>query len=135
MLLYFCDMLELWFKYGKFINNLKKKKKLEIWQNWCICSQFFFFGYQMPKNCPKKTIVHNPYIYILKVPLWDFFGKTASHQPRAASSTSESTPNNNKGCVTLWPCHFTLKTILRQKKNYGISNISPCKNIIFIKKN
>ncbi len=35
-------------------------------------------------------------------------------------------------------CHtvalpFTIKIILRQKKNYGNSNISPCKNIIFKK--
>jgi hypothetical protein len=35
-------------------------------------------------------------------------------------------------------CHtvalpFTLKSILRQKKNYGNSNNSPCKNIIFQK--
>jgi hypothetical protein len=35
-------------------------------------------------------------------------------------------------------CHtvalsFTLKTILRPKKNYGNSNISPCKNIILKK--
>jgi hypothetical protein len=33
-------------------------------------------------------------------------------------------------------CHtvtlpFTLKSILRQKMNYGNSNISPCKNVIF----
>jgi hypothetical protein len=28
---------------------------------------------------------------------------------------------------------FTLKRVLRQKKNYGKSNISPCKNIIFKK--
>jgi len=28
---------------------------------------------------------------------------------------------------------YTSKTILRQKKNYGNSNISPCKNIIFRK--
>jgi hypothetical protein len=28
---------------------------------------------------------------------------------------------------------FTLKTILQQKKNYGNSNISPYKNIIFKK--
>jgi hypothetical protein len=28
---------------------------------------------------------------------------------------------------------FTLKSILRQKKDYGNSNISPCKNIIFTK--
>jgi len=28
---------------------------------------------------------------------------------------------------------FTLKSILRRKKNYGNSNISPCKNIIFKK--
>jgi hypothetical protein len=31
------------------------------------------------------------------------------------------------------PLPFTLKSILRQKKNYGNSNISPCKNIIFPK--
>jgi hypothetical protein len=36
-------------------------------------------------------------------------------------------------------CHtvalpFTFKSILRQKKNYGNSNISPSKNIIVIKK-
>jgi hypothetical protein len=42
----------------------------------------------------------------------------------------------NKGCVTL--CHivalpFTLKRILSQKKKYGNSHISPCKNIIFKK--
>jgi hypothetical protein len=28
---------------------------------------------------------------------------------------------------------FTLKSFVRQKKNYGNSNISPCKNIIFKK--
>jgi hypothetical protein len=28
---------------------------------------------------------------------------------------------------------FTLKNILRKKKNYENSNISPCKNIIFKK--
>jgi hypothetical protein len=39
----------------------------------------------------------------------------------------------NKGCVTLWALPFALKSILRQKKNYGNSNISPCKNILFKK--
>jgi hypothetical protein len=29
---------------------------------------------------------------------------------------------------------FTLQSILRQKKNYGNPNISPCKNTIFKKK-
>jgi hypothetical protein len=41
-------------------------------------------------------------------------------------------------CLQRGVCHtvalpFTLKSILRQKKNYGNSNISPCKNIIFKK--
>jgi hypothetical protein len=36
----------------------------------------------------------------------------------------------NNGCVALT---FALKSILKQKKNYGNSNISPCKNIIFKK--
>jgi hypothetical protein len=35
----------------------------------------------------------------------------------------------NKGCVTL-AMPITLKSILRQKENYGNSNISPRKNII-----
>jgi len=41
---------------------------------------------------------------------------------------------SNKGCVTL--CGLAIynkKSILRQKKDYENSNISPCKNIIFIK--
>jgi len=40
----------------------------------------------------------------------------------------------NKGCVT--QCGLAIcikKASLRQKKNYGNSNISPCKNIIFQK--
>jgi hypothetical protein len=40
--------------------------------------------------------------------------------------------HSNMGCVTLWPCHLHEKVcILRQKKKYGNSNISPCKSIIF----
>jgi hypothetical protein len=35
-------------------------------------------------------------------------------------------------CHTM-PLPFTLKSISRQKKNDGNSNISPCKNIIFLK--
>jgi hypothetical protein len=37
-----------------------------------------------------------------------------------------------RGCVTLCVAlPFTFKSILRQKKNYENSNISPCKNVIF----
>jgi hypothetical protein len=40
----------------------------------------------------------------------------------------------NKGCVThIVALPFTVKSILRQKKNYENSNISACKNIIFKK--
>jgi hypothetical protein len=40
----------------------------------------------------------------------------------------------NGGCVTRGVAlPFTFKSILRQKKNYGNSNISPCRNIIFKK--
>jgi hypothetical protein len=40
---------------------------------------------------------------------------------------------NKEVCHTM-PLPFTLKSILRQKKNYGNSNISPCKNILIFKK-
>jgi hypothetical protein len=36
-----------------------------------------------------------------------------------------------KGAYQIVALPFTLKSILRRKKNYGNSNISPCKNIIF----
>jgi len=39
----------------------------------------------------------------------------------------------NKGVCHTLASPFTLKSILRQKKNYENSNISPCKNIIFKK--
>jgi hypothetical protein len=68
------------------------------------------------KIAPKKSIVHNPF-FNFKVPLWDFLGKTAQHQPRAASSTSESTPNNNKGHVTRTVAlPFYIKKYLKAKE-------------------
>jgi hypothetical protein len=39
----------------------------------------------------------------------------------------------NKGVCDSVALPFTLESILRQKKNYGNSNISPCKKIIFKK--
>jgi hypothetical protein len=39
--------------------------------------------------------------------------------------------NSRQGVCHTVALPFTLKIILRQKKNYGNSNISPCKNIIF----
>jgi hypothetical protein len=38
---------------------------------------------------------------------------------------------NKKGVCHTLALPFTLKGILRQKKNYENSNTSPCKNIIF----
>jgi hypothetical protein len=41
--------------------------------------------------------------------------------------------NNQQGVCHTVALPFTLKSILRKKKNYGNSKISPCKNIIFKK--
>jgi hypothetical protein len=41
--------------------------------------------------------------------------------------------NNKQGACHIVALPFTLKNIFMQKKNYGNSNISPCKNIIFKK--
>jgi hypothetical protein len=40
---------------------------------------------------------------------------------------------NNKGLCHTVTLPYTLKSILRKKKKYGNSNISPCKNILFKK--
>jgi hypothetical protein len=46
--------------------------------------------------------------------------------------TCLSASQHNKGCATHpVALPFTFKSILRQKKNYVNSNISPCKNITF----
>jgi len=47
--------------------------------------------------------------------------------------TLHNTKENAKVCNNV-ALQLTLKSILRQKKNYENSNISPCKNIIFKKK-
>jgi len=46
-------------------------------------------------------------------------------------SKEPSGQKENKGCTVALP--FTSKSILRQKKKYGNSHISPCKNRIFKK--
>jgi hypothetical protein len=53
-----------------------------------------------------------------------FFSEVASKRLKS--------PGENKGCHTV-ALPLTLKGIVRQKKNYGNSNISSCKNIVFKK--
>ncbi len=53
---------------------------------------------------------------------------------RYTTTKLNSFPLKNKGVCHNMALPFTLKSILRQKKkNYGNSNILPCKNIIFKK--
>ncbi len=52
--------------------------------------------------------------------VWECYGVGKSNQ-------------NKQGVCHSVALSFTLKSILRQKKNYGNSNISPCKNIILEK--
>jgi hypothetical protein len=85
-----------------------------------------------PKKNKKKNVTKKMLNFFPK------FGKTINVKNREFATKNESliffevkslqifTGKKNKG-----PCHFTLKCILRQKKNYENSNISPCKNIIF----
>ncbi len=56
--------------------------------------------------------------------------KVSANGPQKLGAAMSPTPNNlgfaNKnttGCVTLWHCHLHLKRIVRQKKNYGNSNM------------
>ncbi len=63
--------------------------------------------------------------------LWD--GVSCTKQSNIHTDTYYPHYIKQGVCHTLWPCHFTLKSILWQKKNNENSNISPCKNIIFKK--
>jgi hypothetical protein len=46
----------------------------------------------------------------------------------ATDPSNENLPIINKGVCHTVALPFTLKSVLRQKKNYENSNISPCKN-------
>jgi hypothetical protein len=46
---------------------------------------------------------------------------------QVAKTRVGTTPKENKGCVTLCGLAIYIKSMLSQKKNYGNSNISPCK--------
>jgi hypothetical protein len=59
--------------------------------------------------------------------------KNAPTYSKTSRTTKTKIPLPNKACVTLWPYQLHKKNILRQKKNYGNSNISPCKNIMIKK--
>jgi hypothetical protein len=79
----------------------------------------------------KKNANHECYISLHK--------KKKKKRTRKRTSGTKSTEHNDKGTNSRTQekqgvCHtsalpFTLKSILRQKKNYGNSNISACKNI------
>jgi hypothetical protein len=60
-------------------------------------------------------------------------GRWRPHFARVVIMLTNPKPYSTRGCVALWPCHLHFKSILRLKKNYGNSNTSPCKNIIFKK--
>jgi hypothetical protein len=78
----------------------------------------------------KKNANHECYISL---------HKKKKKRTRKRTSGTKSTEHNDEGTNSRTQekqgvCHtvalpFTLKSILRQKKNYGNSNISPCKNI------
>jgi hypothetical protein len=55
----------------------------------------------------------------------------SSFHPWVYCNTHKAFLNITKGICRSVALPFTLKSISRQKKNYGNSNISPCKNRIF----
>ncbi len=59
--------------------------------------------------------------------------KPAQHFIVCNSKFTVEIRQNRQGVRHNVALSFTLKSTLRQKKNYGNSNISPCKNIIFKK--
>jgi hypothetical protein len=61
--------------------------------------------------------MHAP-VHVIEVQLFK-----NSSPPMPLPNKSQSGPNENKGFVILWPFHFTLQSILRQKKNNGNTEI------------
>jgi len=83
-----------------------------------VCSHLFFFSFGKAPHwlATLPTFLEH----------WTF--------PNRSSSLDPQSQNKNKGVCHTLALPFTLKSILRQKKNYENSNISPCKNNIIFKK-
>jgi hypothetical protein len=60
------------------------------------------------------------------------FGVTPKNKPAKLYFTRKCTTKESLTSGMALP--FTLKSILRQKNNYGNSNLSPCKNILIFQK-
>jgi hypothetical protein len=110
---------------------LRNLASSQIWLN-----NLRHFGYNTKLTPPKrKENTASNTLSTCRSLLTSFFqGDMATSGTHNFVDPDRQAEQSNKGCVTLWPCHFTLKPILRPKKNYGNSkNISPHKNIIFKK--
>jgi hypothetical protein len=62
------------------------------------------------------------------------FKNVGRHRWPSPHTPSTPLPKQGVCCTMALPFTIIIKKILKQKKNYGNSNISPCKNILIFKK-
>ncbi len=141
------NMVMLLYTYMSFIHNCDSQKSKEANFICVYCSSqkikiWMWYVISVLKRSKNQSIISS-WLIISRNPLilQGFFIIKISQNLGGSSLISippkKKTPKRlwNKGCVTRCVAlPFTLKSILKQKKkNYGNSNISPCKNIIFRK--
>ncbi len=89
-----------------------------------VIKAFYFATYTFIQNWKKPSLLSGVYISIVEK---QFVGEYFEHNENKKKQTKI------RGVSHCGLGQVTLKHILRQKKNYGNSNISPCKNTIFKK--
>jgi hypothetical protein len=104
-------------KWWQVSRTCKRCYQTKIWnysiEMWILKKRLIFF--ETWRKFPQKTwIITQKYIYFSH--LWENF----SHVKQQGVCHNVALP-------------FTLKSIWRERKNYGKSNILPCKNIVFKK--
>ncbi len=87
----------------------------------------------LPEGGPMQSIPVMPLSFITPCKKNSLHLKPAQHFIVCNSKFTVEIHQNRQGVHHTVALSFTLKSTLRQKKNYGNSNISPCKNIIFKK--
>jgi hypothetical protein len=83
------------------------KAKEKLWE----FQYFTLQKYNLQKKSSKRN--QNPSRYHNSKTNLKFQHKPKVHIPKSKVQTF---PEINKGCVTLWPCHFTLKSIFKGKQ-------------------
>ncbi len=110
-------------------------KSLSSISNFHSCDQITFYVLNFIHDTISPSFIHMTHLHCQLHP-WTGLGgggRRGGWEKVWERSHGDKQKKHKQGVCHIVALPFTLKSILRQKKNYGNSIISPCQNMIFNK--